>query len=121
MHPALTKFCRLKLVFFRFEMHEQNATPKSTSASRMQKMRKKLTLTDSDYQKPENKRIANLKAQKKDKMSEKEKCALRQYERDRKRLQRAKKKKNVQQALKMKVHPVLLTQLRQHFLKLCGK
>lgn len=69
-----------------------SALPKSTSAERMRKMREKLKSTDSNYQKEENKRISELKKRKKNQMTEREKEALKKYERDRKRLQRAKRK-----------------------------
>lgn len=67
---------------------------KSTSASRMRKMREKLKSENPDIQHIENLRFKELKAKKKEKITEKEKADLKQYERNRKRLQRAKKSLN---------------------------
>ena len=64
----------------------------STSASRMQKMRERLKRENPDFQKQENKRISEFKKKKKQDMNEAEMEKLRKYERDRKRLQRAKKR-----------------------------
>lgn len=46
-------------------METQAVKPKSTSASRMKKMREKLKQKDPDYQKNENRRISDLKKQNK--------------------------------------------------------
>lgn len=54
-------------------------------------MRESLKAENPNYQKEENKRIADLKKRKRASMSEKENEDLWRYERDRKRLQRAKK------------------------------
>lgn len=67
---------------------------KSTSAMRMKKMRERLKTDNPNYQMEENKRIADLKKRKRIAMNKKEKEDFKRYERDRKRLQRAKKKQN---------------------------
>ncbi|XP_063228207.1 uncharacterized protein LOC134534095 isoform X1 [Bacillus rossius redtenbacheri] len=65
---------------------------KTTSASRMKKMREKQKTADPDgYLEKERKRIAELRKNKKKKMTVKDKAAQKIYERNRKRLQRAKK------------------------------
>lgn len=70
---------------------------KSTSASRMKKMRyKQKAANPEDYLDKERKRIAELRKNKKEKMTNKERAAQKISDRNRKRLQRAKAKaKNV--------------------------
>lgn len=66
---------------------------KSTSASRMKKMREKQKAANpNEYLEKERKRIAEFRQKKKEKMTVKEKAAQKLYERNRKRLQRAKAK-----------------------------
>lgn len=68
----------------------------STGASRMRKLRERLKKDDPNFKANEAKRISDLRKRKLEKLSKSELTVLRLKERDKKRLQRAKKRVEVQ-------------------------